>query len=59
MAAMSLGVGLGPLAANMVYDATQSYNIVLWAALPLFAIGALLYLSLGSYPDFAKKEQAV
>jgi MFS family permease len=57
MAAMALGVGLGPLAANMVYDATQSYNLVLWAALPLFAIGALLYLSLGPYPQFNRKEE--
>jgi len=55
MAAMSLGVGLGPLFANMVYDNTRSYTLVLWAALPMFAIGALLYLGLGHYPDFSKK----
>lgn len=55
MAAMSLGVGLGPLLANLVYDATQSYNLVLWAALPMYAIGALLFMSLGPYPDFSKK----
>lgn len=59
MAAMSLGVGLGPLFANIVYDRTQSYDLVLWAALPMFAIGALLFLSLGPYPDFAKKEKGV
>jgi len=58
MAAMSLGVGLGPYAANMVFDATQSYNLVLWAALPMFTIGALLYLSLGPYPDFTEKEKS-
>ncbi|MCB2074879.1 MAG: MFS transporter [Novosphingobium sp.] len=57
MAAMSLGVGLGPLMANFVYDQTQSYNLVLWAALPMFAIGALLFMSLGPYPDFEKKEK--
>jgi hypothetical protein len=28
-------------------------------ALPLFVIGALLFLSLGAYPDFAKEEKAV
>jgi MFS family permease len=57
MAAMSLGVGLGPLAANLIYDSTQSYNPVLWAALPMYTIGALLYLSLGAYPDFATKQK--
>jgi predicted MFS family arabinose efflux permease len=57
MAAMSLGVGLGPLFANMVYDATQSYNIVLWAALPMFVIGALLFMSLGPYPNFSRKDE--
>jgi len=56
MAAMSLGVGLGPLCANLVYDSTQSYELVLWAALPMFTIGALLYLSLGRYPDFSSKD---
>lgn len=57
MAAMSLGVGLGPLLANLVYDRTQSYTLVLWAALPMFAIGALLFLSLGPYPEFERKEE--
>ncbi|MCB2061573.1 MAG: hypothetical protein R3E09_13015 [Novosphingobium sp.] len=59
MAAMSLGVGLGPLTANLVYDRTQSYDLVLWAALPMFTIGALLFLSLGPYPDFTKQEKEV
>lgn len=52
MAAMSIGIGLGPLLANLVYDQVQSYGPVLWGALPLFALGALLFATLGPYPDF-------
>ncbi len=58
MAAMGMGVGLGPLFANLVYDMTQSYTPVFWTALPMFAIGAFLFLSLGPYPDFSKHESA-
>jgi predicted MFS family arabinose efflux permease len=59
MAAMSIGIGMGPMAANFIYDRMQSYSPVLMGALPLFVIGALLFLSLGAYPDFAKEEKAV
>lgn len=52
--AIALGVGLGPLVANHVYDVTRSYTPVMWAAVPFLAIAALLYLSLGPYPDFSK-----
>jgi len=58
MGAMSIGIGMGPMMANFVYDRMQSYSPVLLGALPLFAIGALIFLSLGSYPDFTKKEKA-
>lgn len=56
MAAMSLGVGIGPLLANLVYDTVNSYAPVLWAAIPAFLIGMALFLSLGPYPDFSRKE---
>ena len=56
--AIALGVGLGPLAANYVYDLTKSYTPVMWTAVPFLAIAALLYLSLGPYPDFTKQEAA-
>jgi MFS family permease len=49
---IALGVGLGPLIANHVYDITRSYTPVMWTAVPFLAIAALLYLSLGPYPDF-------
>lgn len=53
--AIALGVGLGPLVANYVYDVTRSYAPVMWTAVPFLAIAALLYLSLGPYPDFEKQ----
>jgi predicted MFS family arabinose efflux permease len=55
---IALGVGLGPLVANLVYDVTRSYTPVMWAAVPFLALGALLYLWLGPYPEFEKAEAA-
>jgi len=52
MATMSIGIGLGPVLANMVYDAVQSYDPVLIGVIPLFLIGAALYATLGPYPQF-------
>ena len=49
---IALAVAVAPLAANMIYDATKSYTPVMWAALPVLGIAALLYLSLPGYPKF-------
>lgn len=49
---LALAVGTAPVLANLVYDRTQSYTPVLWAALPLLTLAALVYFSLGRYPDF-------
>lgn len=43
------GAGLAPLAANAVFDATRSYDLVLYGLLPLFVATAVLFLWLGSY----------
>lgn len=51
--AIALGVGIGPLAANYVYDLTQSYTPVMWTAVPFLGLAAVFYLSLGRYPDFS------
>jgi MFS family permease len=53
---VALGVAVGPIAANLVYDSVQSYVPVMWAAVPLLLVGAALYASLGSYPAFAPRE---
>jgi hypothetical protein len=39
--------------ANVVYDLTRSYVPVMWTAVPFVLVAALIYLSLGPYPDFA------
>lgn len=51
-AGLGLAVALAPLAANYVYDLTRSYTPVMWAAVPVLVIAAILYLSLGRYPEF-------
>jgi predicted MFS family arabinose efflux permease len=48
----SIGVGLGPLLANYLYDRSGTYIPTLIAAVPMFMIGALLFASLGRYPHF-------
>lgn len=53
-ASVAVAVAVGPLAANYIYDLTSSYEIVLWSAVPVLVVAALLYLALGSYPDFSK-----
>jgi MFS family permease len=52
---IALGVGASPLLANVVYDATKSYELVMWAAVPILATAALLYALIGGYPDFEKQ----
>lgn len=53
---IGLGVGLGPLVANIVYDTTRSYTPVMWVAVPFVLVAGLLYLSLGPYPDFSEDQ---
>jgi hypothetical protein len=43
------GAGLAPLSANAVFDVTRSYDLVLYALLPLFVLTAILFLALGNY----------
>jgi len=47
----SIAVGLGPFLAGWVFDATQGYDLVLIAGIPISIAAALLLLSLGRYPD--------
>lgn len=51
---ISLGFGLGPMTANFVYDQTGSYDPVLWAIIPLTILSSVLFLFIGSYPDFER-----
>lgn len=54
-AIIALAVGIAPLAANYIYDVTKSYEPVMWAAVPILAVAALLYASLSAYPEFAEE----
>lgn len=53
----SLGVGLGPLLANYLYDMTGSYQAIMIASIPLFGLGAILFASLDRYPAFINPRQ--
>jgi MFS family permease len=50
--------GIGPLAANYIYDVTHSYTPVMWAAIPGFLGAALLFAALGPAPDFSNRPAA-
>lgn len=54
-----LGIGLAPIAASLVYDTTRSYDPLLWFALPVLALSAVLYLSLGRYPEELPRRAAM
>ena len=49
---LSIATGLGPLLISFVYDATKSYNGVLWGYIPLCLLTSALFASLGRYPVF-------
>lgn len=48
-----LANGLGPFIVNSVYDATRSYDALLWAVIPAGTLSAALFFSLGPYPTFS------
>lgn len=43
------GVGLGPIVAGSIYDATGGYTLFLWIVIPLSLAAALLVGTLGAY----------
>lgn len=45
---MSLAQGIGPLAANYVFDLAGNYTPALWAAVPAFLGSAILFMAVGS-----------
>ena len=53
-ASIALVVAIAPLAANCIYDMTRNYEPVMWAAVPILFASALLYATLGEYPDYGK-----
>ena len=47
---LGLAAGNGPVLLSAVFDSTGSYVNALWGAIPICAVAALLFLSLGPYP---------
>ncbi|MDB5681382.1 MAG: transporter [Sphingomonas bacterium] len=48
---ITLGAGVGPTVAGVVYDYTQSYRMALIGAVPLTILASLLIARLGPYPS--------
>jgi MFS family permease len=56
--AISIAAGLAPMLANHVYDATRSYEPVLWATVPGYLVAAVLFFLLGPPPNFTEDAPA-
>ena len=52
-AALALASGVAPMIFATIFDITGSYNIGFLFGAGFFAIGALMILALGKYPDIA------
>ena len=50
-AALALASGLAPMIFATIFDVTGSYNIGFLFVAGFFAVGALMILALGKYPD--------
>ncbi len=50
---LAFATGLGPFLVSLGYDMTGGYTITLKAYIPLALLAALLFFSLGRYPQFA------
>lgn len=48
---LALGTGIGPLLAGMIYDAQKSYDLLLYAAIPVMAFAALAVSTVRSLSD--------
>ncbi len=53
---LALTSGVAPLLANYAFDVSGTYAALLWSIIPVAIISAVLFATLGSYPDFAKPE---
>jgi MFS family permease len=53
--AMAGGSGLGPMAFNYIYDVTKSYTLGLWIMMPIAALAASMFFSLGRRSPFQRE----
>ena len=54
---MMLGSAIGPTLAGLIYDMTGGYSALLMTAIPVVLVTSLLFIGLGAYPDFSKKDE--
>lgn len=52
---LSLGIGTGPTLANLVYDLSGTYELVLWGIVPLSVLTAWAFFTVPPYPDFSRE----
>jgi MFS family permease len=53
---LALSTGFGPFLVSYTFDVTRSYELVLWAYMPLCVLSSILFLSLGKYPDYSSQQ---
>lgn len=49
---LMFGTAAGPWIAGSIFDATKSYDLLLYTAIPVILASSLLFLGLGKYPNF-------
>jgi len=54
---MMLGSAIGPTLAGLIYDTTGGYDGLLMTAIPVVLATSLLFIGLGPYPNFSKKDE--
>ena len=55
---VSLGSGIGPLVAGMIYDATGNYDAFLMAGTVGLVVSGAMLFTLPGYPDWGEREKA-
>lgn len=56
MSCMTVGVGLGPVTASLIFDLTGTYEIAIWLLVPMSLAASALFWTMPAYPDFAQPE---
>jgi MFS family permease len=55
---IGLGTGTGPLIASLIFDYTESYDLLFYSLVPCLLIVGLLLISLPGKPEFLPLDQA-
>ena len=49
--------GIAPFIANTLFEVFGNYDAILWAIIPMFMLAAVMFLSLGRYPDIIEESE--